>query len=68
LTIVDLPDDRVFSFFHFVLFDQQRYRGQELTTLLKHEQMHIQQWHSLDVLVLEILQIVFGSTHCIGST
>jgi hypothetical protein len=58
-TSIHLPGKQVFSFFHFVFFDHDRYHENEKQTLLKHEQAHIQQWHSLDVLCLEVLQVVF---------
>jgi len=58
-TIAQLSGKQVFSFFHFVFVDAARYSEKELKTLIKHEKVHIQQWHSLDVLMLEILQVVF---------
>jgi hypothetical protein len=58
-TFIHLPGKQVFSFFHFVFFDHDRYHEKEKQTLLKHEQVHIHQWHSVDVLALEVLQVVF---------
>ena len=57
--LVHLSGKQVFSFFSFVFLDKHRYKEKERATLLHHEQVHIQQKHSLDVLVLEILQVVF---------
>jgi len=58
-TIVQLSGRQVFSFFHYVFVDASRYGEKELKALLSHEQVHIQQWHSMDVLMLEILQVIF---------
>ena len=56
---VHLSGKQVFSFFSYIFLDKHRYKEKERATLLHHEQVHIQQWHSLDVLALEILQVVF---------
>jgi|GEM_PF-1427110 len=58
-TSIHLQGKQVFSFFHFVFFDHNRYNENERQTLLKHEKVHIQQRHSLDLLFSEILQVVF---------
>ena len=58
-TAVHLAGKQVFSFFHFVFFDHNRYNKNEKQTLIGHERVHIQQWHSLDLLFLEILQVFF---------
>jgi len=58
-TSIHLQGKQVFSFFHFVFFDHNRYNENERQTLIKHEKVHIQQWHSLDLLCLEILLVVY---------
>ena len=50
---------QVFSFFGFVFLNRAQFTEYELATVLKHEQVHIQHWHSVDILLMEILQIVF---------
>ena len=50
---------QVFSFFGFVFLNRTQFTEYELATVLKHEQVHIQHWHSVDILLMEILQIVF---------
>ena len=50
---------QVFSFFGFVFLNRTQFTEYELATVLKHEQVHIRYWHSVDVLLMELLQIVF---------
>jgi TonB family protein len=59
--IAELADSEItFSFFHFIFignasglsdFEKQR--------IIDHENTHAQQWHSVDMLLLRLLQIVF---------
>ncbi|UZR95210.1 M56 family metallopeptidase [Chondrinema litorale] len=50
---------QVFSFFGFIFLNRTQFTEYELATVLKHEQVHIRYWHSVDILLMEILQIVF---------
>ena len=47
-----------FSFFNFVFLSIPDKNNQELTAILDHEGVHVRQKHSLDLLLIEILQIV----------
>jgi len=58
-TSIHLQGKQVFSFFHFVFFDHNRYNENERQTLIKHEKVHIQQRHCLDILFVEILHVIF---------
>ncbi len=46
------------SFLNYVFIDQQNLSEQELTFLLRHEEVHAKQYHSLDKLVLTIIKAV----------
>ena len=46
------------SFLNYVFIDQQNLSEQELTLLLRHEEVHAKQYHSLDKLVLTIIKAV----------
>jgi hypothetical protein len=48
-----------FSFFHFVFISRSLPFGDKIQKVLTHEIAHVRQWHSLDVLFLEIVQIFF---------
>lgn len=48
------------SFFRFLFWDKSvELNGDEQRQIMQHELVHIRQWHSLDVLLLELLRIVF---------
>lgn len=48
-----------FSFFKRIYLSRNYTIKGDLEQIIRHEMVHIRQWHSLDVMVVEILQIVF---------
>jgi hypothetical protein len=48
-----------FSFFQWVILNPDLYEQDEFDQILVHERIHCRQWHSLDMLLAEILRIVF---------
>ncbi len=48
-----------FSFFNFVFFSEMVDLKPVFHQVIKHELSHVQQWHSVDVLLVEILQVFF---------
>jgi hypothetical protein len=48
-----------FSFFHFVFINPQYISTDELDNIIAHEKVHIRENHSFDLLLLELLSIVF---------
>ena len=44
-----------FSFFRFIVLDPQKYPAHELQEIIRHEGTHVRQWHSLDVMLAEIM-------------
>ncbi len=49
-----------FSFFNHVFINRQIADNEEdLQRIVKHEETHVRQWHSMDILLLELLKIVF---------
>ena len=46
-----------FSFFHWIFIQPTSHTEDELSEILTHEQTHANQWHSIDVLVSEIVCI-----------
>ncbi len=48
-----------FSFFNFVFFSEKVNLKPVFHQVIKHELSHVQQWHSVDVLLVELLQVFF---------
>ena len=47
-----------FSFLKWIVINRHDYEN-DFDTVLRHELVHVQQWHSLDILLVEILRVVF---------
>ncbi len=48
------------SFFKYIFVNQQQFENNQIPEEVRlHEETHAKQWHSLDILLLELLQIVF---------
>jgi len=59
LIIVELvKSNAAFSFFYYV-FLGEHIKAEDKDTILKHESIHVQQRHSIDLLVFEMLKILF---------
>ena len=43
-----------FSFWQTIYLNPARHPGPELTAVLRHEQVHVRQWHTLDVLLAQL--------------
>jgi Antirepressor regulating drug resistance, predicted signal transduction N-terminal membrane component len=48
-----------FSFFNYLFYNPKLFSPTELNTVLAHEKVHARQFHTLDILLLELLKIVF---------
>jgi uncharacterized protein YjhX (UPF0386 family) len=44
-----------FSFFKYLVVNKQLFNDRELQQIITHEKVHIQQWHSLDILFAELV-------------
>ena len=59
LKVMDNPEQKVpFSFFHYVVVDFATFESDELDMVLRHEAAHAQQWHTLDILFVELVGVV----------
>ena len=47
-----------FSFFKYIFYFPQQFTSDELNTIINHENVHVQQMHSLDILCIEIVNIL----------
>lgn len=57
LVLVD-QDTQAFSFFKYVFLSKARTAQPEVQRILEHERVHIKQYHSLDILLMEFATIV----------
>ena len=59
LKVMDNPEQKVpFSFFHYVVVDFTTFEPDELDMVLRHEAAHAQQWHTLDILFVELVGVI----------
>ena len=43
-----------FSFFHYIIYNPNVHTKQELETILAHEEVHVKQKHSFDIILIEV--------------
>ena len=48
-----------FSFFHYIVYPEKGYNDNELSQILDHEKIHARQYHSIDILLSQLM-IVFN--------
>jgi len=60
MTLVKLQNDKIpFSFFHWLFVSDALKSDHRFEAVLAHEKAHARRFHSLDVLFIELLQLVF---------
>ena len=47
-----------FSFFKFIIMDPNQYDDSELREILQHEETHVREWHSIDMLLSEVMCVL----------
>lgn len=47
-----------FSFFRYIIYNPGSHSEEELQMILKHEQVHVSQWHSIDMIAAQIARII----------
>lgn len=58
ITVCQLPEDMTpFSFFKWIFIHTEKHAEAETRQILLHEQTHVRQWHSLDIILVEILSL-----------
>jgi hypothetical protein len=59
-SIISLSTDYpTFSFFRYIFFNDDNLSPNDKNDILMHEEIHIKQWHSLDIIFIEICKIMF---------
>jgi hypothetical protein len=48
-----------FSFFNFIVYNPTKFKNNELDQIIIHEKVHAQQFHSIDILISQIVTIIF---------
>jgi|WetSurMetagenome_2_1015567.scaffolds.fasta_scaffold16891_4 formylglycine-generating enzyme required for sulfatase activity len=67
-TIVHHNDDYpTFSFFRYIYLNSKNLDSHDMSTVLKHEEAHIKNWHSVDMIFIELCKIVFWFNPAIWS-
>jgi TonB family protein len=61
LRIAESPEDKpTFSFFRFIFIGKaDALSAQEKEQIIRHESVHARQWHSFDILLINLLKILF---------
>lgn len=58
-TYIEVPTQSLpFSFFNYIVYNPEVHSEEELQMILKHEQIHVSQWHSVDIILANILLIL----------
>jgi hypothetical protein len=47
-----------FSFFNYLVINKQLFNDNELRQIIAHENVHIRQWHSIDILFAEVVHAI----------
>ena len=59
LKVIDTPKHKApFSFFRYVVLDCSSFNDNELDMVMRHEAAHARQWHTLDLLFVELVGVV----------
>jgi hypothetical protein len=54
ILIDNLQNENPFSFFNYIVFNSQRFNEEELQHIIAHENIHVREKHSFDVLISKI--------------
>lgn len=52
-------DTLPFSFFKYIVYNPAQFEANELKQIIKHEQVHARQYHSIDVQIAQVFSILF---------
>lgn len=47
-----------FSFFNYIIFNPEQHEQDELDMILQHEKVHASQWHSIDLILANLMQVI----------
>ena len=48
-----------FSFFNYIVYNPSQFNAQELELIIKHEKVHADQKHSIDILLVQLASVIF---------
>ncbi|WP_083925156.1 peptidoglycan DD-metalloendopeptidase family protein [Flexithrix dorotheae] len=55
-----------FSFFKMIFLNPEGLKEEEKSQIIAHEKVHVLEWHSLDILLVEMLRVVFWFNPILG--
>ncbi|GAB1308953.1 hypothetical protein KH5_16360 [Urechidicola sp. KH5] len=47
------------SFFNYIIYNESHFEKEELIQIINHEKIHAYQWHSIDIILSQLVSIVF---------
>ncbi len=56
--IIHIPNTPTFSFFRYIFIDENNLSGDSEAKIIAHEKVHIEQKHSIDLIVVELFTII----------
>jgi hypothetical protein len=57
--IIEINDDvSPFSFFNYIVYNPRHFNSSELHQIITHEKVHVNQWHSIDILLSQLTTII----------
>lgn len=59
IIIISEKDIPTFSFFNLIFINELTFKNKGIESIIKHEKIHISHWHSIDLLLAEIVTIIF---------
>ena len=48
-----------FSFFNYIVYNPNQFNAEELELIIKHEKVHVDQKHSVDILLVQLVTVIF---------
>ena len=59
IIIISEKNIPTFSFFNLIFINELTFKNKGIDSIIKHEKVHISHWHSIDLLLGEIVTIIF---------
>ena len=57
--IIVKNDISPFSFFKWIVYNPEQFNSEELQLVLDHERVHVRQYHSVDIIITQLVSVVF---------
>ena len=57
--IIVKNDISPFSFFKWIVYNPEQFNTKELQLILNHERVHVRQYHSIDIIITQLVSVIF---------